>query len=100
MERPNYALVVATLFALLLLSQAATAALLTREQVRADLIAAELSGKFPQNKRNKPDHAMFYAAKKATEKAEKDLSRVPASGNMTAAGASSASPPSLLLCER
>jgi hypothetical protein len=84
MQRANYAWVVATLFALSFLSHAVTAASLTREQVRADLIAAELSGKFPQNKGNKRDPAMSYAAKKESEKAENTRSGPPASGELTA----------------
>ena len=87
MQRSKRALVAVTLLALSLLGHVAHAASLTRERVRADLIAAELSGKFPPNKANKPDHAMYYTARKAAQKVEKDLSGSSASGIMTAAPA-------------
>jgi hypothetical protein len=91
MQRSNYALVVATLFALTLGGHAVTAASVTREQVRADLIAAELNGKFPQNKGNKRDPAMSYTAKKEAQKAGKNPSGSSASGDVTAAPAVPAS---------
>src|ERR1700751_322312 len=72
MQRSHYALIVATLFALSFVSHAARADSLTRERVRADLIAAELKGTFPPSKGNKPDPALSYIAKKATLKAEKN----------------------------
>jgi hypothetical protein len=76
MQRAIYVLAFATSLSLSLASYQATAASLTREQVRADLIAAEMSGKFPQNKANRPDPAMSYAARKAAQKVEKPRSDV------------------------
>ncbi|GAB7523241.1 hypothetical protein [Paraburkholderia sp. 2C] len=90
MKRSNYALIVATVFTWSLPGHAVTAASLTREQVRADLIAAELSGKFPQNKGNKRDPAMSYAAKKEAQKGETNPSGSSATDVVTTAPAAPA----------
>jgi hypothetical protein len=69
MRRIHSCFVIAALIGLPLAAHAAGAAPLSRDEVRAQLIEAELSGKIPQSKTHYPDPfpnpALVYAARKA-----------------------------------